>query len=136
MGDYTEDEARWALFQSNNMVDVATEILLSCPPVSSARIRLDESQYRPPVHEVEGVTVIHLSLLGPRSLSFLFLFNNRFLKANPTVRGIQLCSKQSFQPHHPGVSETPPSRFFFIQIHWKNAKFQCKKKGLFTHIVT
>ncbi len=34
--------------------------------------------------------------------------------ANPTVRGIHQCSKQSFQPHHPGVSETPPPRFFFF----------------------
>ena len=47
-GDFTTDEARWALFQSNNIVDVAAEILLSGPPVSFARIRLDESQYRPP----------------------------------------------------------------------------------------
>jgi hypothetical protein len=59
------------------------------------------------------------------------------LSANPTVMVIQQCSKQSFQPHHAGVSETPPSRFFFKkQIYWENAKFQCKKKRLFTHIVT
>ena len=44
MGDFTTDEARWALFQSNNIVDVASVILLSCPSVSSARIH--ESQYR------------------------------------------------------------------------------------------
>ncbi len=48
LGDFTANEARWALFQSNNDVDATAEILLSCPPVSSARIRLDESQYRPP----------------------------------------------------------------------------------------
>ncbi len=38
-----------------------------------------------------------------------------------------------------GVSPTPttPHRmFFFLQIYWENAKFQCKKKGLFIHIVT
>jgi hypothetical protein len=46
LGDFTADEARWALFQSNNDLDAAAEILLSCPPVSSARIRHDESQYR------------------------------------------------------------------------------------------
>jgi hypothetical protein len=48
LGDFTTDEARWSLFQSNNDLDAAAEILLSCPPVPSARIRLDESQYRPP----------------------------------------------------------------------------------------
>jgi hypothetical protein len=47
-GDFTANEAWWALFQSNNDLDATAEILLSCPPVSSARIRLDESQYRPP----------------------------------------------------------------------------------------
>jgi hypothetical protein len=47
LGDFTADEARWALFQSNNDLDTAAEILLSCPPVPSARIRHDESQYRP-----------------------------------------------------------------------------------------
>jgi hypothetical protein len=44
LGDFTDDEARWALFQSNNNVDVAAEILLSGPPVP----RIHESQYRPP----------------------------------------------------------------------------------------
>ncbi len=48
LGDFTANEARWSLFQSNNDLDTTAEILLSCPPVSSARIRLDESQYRPP----------------------------------------------------------------------------------------
>jgi hypothetical protein len=33
----------------------------------------------------------------------------------PTVRGIQQYSKQSFQPHHPGVSE-PPLDFFLKKI--------------------
>ncbi len=48
LGDFTVDEAWWTLFQSNNDLDTAAEILLSCPPVPSARIRLEESQYRPP----------------------------------------------------------------------------------------
>jgi hypothetical protein len=48
LGDVTEDEVRRVLFQSNNIVNVATQILLSCPPVPFARIRLDESHYRPP----------------------------------------------------------------------------------------
>jgi hypothetical protein len=48
LGDFTADEARWALSQSNNIVDVAAEILLSGSPVPSARIRLDEAQYRLP----------------------------------------------------------------------------------------
>jgi hypothetical protein len=46
--DFTADEARRALFQSNNDLDAAAEILLSYTPVPSARIRLDESQYRSP----------------------------------------------------------------------------------------
>ncbi len=46
LGDFTTDEARWALFQSNSNVDVTVEILLSCPSVPSARIH--ESQYRTP----------------------------------------------------------------------------------------
>ncbi len=48
LGDFTTDEARRALFQSNNDLDAAAEILLSCTPVPSAQIRLDESQYSPP----------------------------------------------------------------------------------------
>ena len=44
LGDFTDDEARWALVQSNNIVDVAAEILLSGLPVP----RIHESQYRPP----------------------------------------------------------------------------------------
>ncbi len=48
LGDFTTDEERWVFFRSNNDLDTAVEILLSCPPVPSARIRFDESQYRPP----------------------------------------------------------------------------------------
>jgi hypothetical protein len=47
LGDFTADEAQWALSQSNNIVDVAADILLSGPLVPSARIRGVESQYRP-----------------------------------------------------------------------------------------
>jgi hypothetical protein len=47
LGDFTADEAQWALSQSNNIVDVAADILLSDPLVPSARIRGVESQYRP-----------------------------------------------------------------------------------------
>jgi hypothetical protein len=47
---------------------------------------------------------------------------------NPTVMVIQQCSKQSFQPHHPGVSETPPSRFFFLnKFIGKMLNFSVKK---------
>jgi hypothetical protein len=56
-------------------------------------------------------------------------------EANPTVMVIQQWSKQSFHPHNPGVVDTKLD-FFFLQIYWENAKFQCKNKGLFTHIVT
>jgi hypothetical protein len=35
-----------------------------------------------------------------------------------------------------GVSPTPPLGFFFFTNLLANAKFQCKKRGLFTHIVT
>ena len=47
LGDFTADEAQWALSQSNNIVDVAADILLSGPLVPSARIRGVESQHRP-----------------------------------------------------------------------------------------
>jgi hypothetical protein len=57
-------------------------------------------------------------------------------QTNPKVMVIQQWSKQSFHPHHPGGVSDPPLDFFFLQIYWENAKFQCKKKGLFTHIVT
>jgi hypothetical protein len=40
--------------------------------------------------------------------------NHGLCGANPTVRGIQQYSKQSFQPQHPGVSETPPLSIFFF----------------------
>jgi hypothetical protein len=47
---------------------------------------------------------------------------------NPTVRGIQQCSKQSFQPHHPGVSETrPPRIFYFLKVIGKMLYFSIKK---------
>ncbi len=46
LGDFTADEAQWALSQSNNIVDVAADILLSGPLVPSARIRGVEVQYR------------------------------------------------------------------------------------------
>jgi hypothetical protein len=49
LGDFTTDEAWWALFQSNNDL------------------------------EVEGVTVIHLSFLGPRSRQIRIIANNRYL---------------------------------------------------------
>ncbi len=66
LGDFTADEARWALFQSNNDLDSLTEILLSCAPVPSARIRLDESQYRPPRGRGRGG---HIPQLSRSSLS-------------------------------------------------------------------
>jgi len=47
LGDFTADEAQWALSQSNNIVDVAADILLSGPHVPSHRIRDVESQHRP-----------------------------------------------------------------------------------------
>ena len=56
--------------------------------------------------------------------------------ANPTVRGIQQCSKQSFQPHHPGVSDPPPLDFFFLTNLLEKCYISVQKKGLFTHIVT
>jgi hypothetical protein len=74
LGDFTADGARRALFQSNNDLDASAEILLSCTPVPSARIRLDTSQY-----EVEGVSVIHLSFLGPHSRQIRFFTNNRYI---------------------------------------------------------
>ena len=33
-------------------------------------------------------------------------------KTNPTIRGIQECSKQSFHPHHPGDVRPPPPFYF------------------------
>ncbi len=72
LGDFTADEARWALFQSNNDLDASAEILLSCPPVPSVRIRLEESQYRPPRGRGRG---------GPTPQSF-----RSSLSANPVHR--------------------------------------------------
>jgi hypothetical protein len=77
LGDFTADEARWTLFQSNNDLGAAAEILLSFPPVPSARIRLEESPYRPP--EVEDVAALHLGFLGPRSRQIRFITNNQYL---------------------------------------------------------
>ncbi len=57
--DFTSDEARWALFQSNNDLDASVEILLSCPPVPSVRIRLEE--YRPPRGRGRGGHIPQLS---------------------------------------------------------------------------
>jgi hypothetical protein len=52
------------------------------------------------------------------------------MKANPTVRVIQQCSKQSFQPHHPGVSETPPLNFFFFAKFIGKMLYFSVKKGI------
>ncbi len=79
LGDFTADEAQRALFQSNNDLDAAAEILLSsCPPVPSARIRLEESQYRPPRGRGRGG---HIPQLSRSSLSAnpRFIANIRYL---------------------------------------------------------
>jgi len=47
LGNFTADEARWAFSQSNYNA-------LSCPPVPSARIRFEESQYRSPTSRGRG----------------------------------------------------------------------------------
>jgi hypothetical protein len=79
----------------------------------------------------------HLRVLNIQFTQLTFSMKKEILKANPTVRGIQQCSKQSFQPHHPGVSETPPPRFFLF--FFANLLGKCyisvEKKGLFTHNV-
>jgi hypothetical protein len=54
MGNFTEDEARRAFSQSNNNAHVAADMLLSCPPVPSARIRFEESQYKSPTSRGRG----------------------------------------------------------------------------------
>jgi hypothetical protein len=77
LGDFTADEARWVLFQSNNIVDVAAEILLSGSPVPLLGFVL--MNLNTVYHEVEGVAFIHLSLLGPRSRQIRFMFTNRCL---------------------------------------------------------
>jgi hypothetical protein len=48
-----------------------------------------------------------------------------FHTANPTVRGIQQCSKQ---PHHPGVSDPPPRFFFFDKFIGKMLYFSANKR--------
>jgi hypothetical protein len=84
-------------------------IVLECGFVLS-RISTNNDQvigYKSPVFQdnrLDGVQCIKTTyFLGDRCGN---------LELNPTVRGIQQCSKQSFQPHHPGVSE-PPLEFFF-----------------------
>jgi hypothetical protein len=51
------------------------------------------------------------------------------LKANPTVRGIQQYSKQSFQTHHPGV-RPPPHDFFFLPKFIGKMLYFSVKKGI------
>jgi hypothetical protein len=54
MGNFTEDDARRAISRSNNNAHVVVDMLLSCPPVPSARIRFEESQYRSPTSRGRG----------------------------------------------------------------------------------
>jgi hypothetical protein len=91
LGDFTADEAPWALFQSNNDLDVSTEILISWPPVPSARIRLDESQYRPPRGRGRGG---HTPQLFRSSLSANPVHHQQSvpLTAGSSVRDDQLAS--------------------------------------------
>jgi hypothetical protein len=91
LGDFTADEERWALFQSNNDVDASAEFLLSCPPVPSARIRLDESQYRPPRGRRRGG---HIPQLSRSSLSVNPVHHQQSvpLAAGSSVRDDQLDS--------------------------------------------
>jgi len=72
----------------------------------------------------------HVNQMG---MSTLNLVTKIPFWANPTVRGIQQCSKQSFQPHHPGVLGLTPLDFFFKTNFWKNAIFQCKKGIIHSH---
>jgi len=94
-----------------------------------------------------------------------FVWLDRSEWANPTVRGIQQCSKQSFQSHNPGVSEIPPLDFFFstnllqkilyfsvkkrdysitswpefsVIIHWQNKPFRtrCERLNFFSQLVS
>ncbi len=91
LGDFTADEARRALFQSNNDLDATAEILLSCTPVPSVRIRLDESQYRPPRGRGRGD---HTPQLFRSSLSVNPVHHQRSvpLVAGSSVRDDQLTS--------------------------------------------
>ena len=72
---------------------------------------------------VKGVWSVYVLFMTPVVKFFFFCYFvyyesiKRELKANPTVRGIQQCSKQSFQTHHPGVSETPSPRLFFYKTN-------------------
>ncbi len=49
LGDFTADDVQWALFQSNNIVDVAVEILLSGPLVSCDSVNSVPVQQSVPV---------------------------------------------------------------------------------------
>jgi hypothetical protein len=91
MGDFTVDESRWALFQSNNDLDAVAEIFLSCTPVSSARIRLDESQYRSPRGRGRGG---HTPQLFRSSLSANSVHHQQSVPLAPgsSVRDDQLAS--------------------------------------------
>jgi hypothetical protein len=41
----------------------------------------------------------------------------------PSVNAATSEAEARFHPHHPGgVSDTPVWIFFFLQIHWENAK--------------
>jgi hypothetical protein len=49
---------------------------------------------------------------------------------------IQEWSKQSFQPHHPGVSETTRPIFFlifFLQIYWETLNLSVKTMTIHSH---
>ncbi len=52
-----------------------------------------------------------------------------YIRANPTVRGMQQWSKQNFQPHHPGGVDTPLS-IFFPSIFWGKILYFSVKKGI------
>ena len=77
LGDFTADEARWALFQSNNALDASAEFC------SLAHLWLLlgfvlRSLYTGH-HEVEDVADIYLSCLGPRCRQIRFINNIRYL---------------------------------------------------------
>ena len=72
---------------------------------------------------------------GPSLLSYTLRYVSltdlgrlcQFGLTNPTVIVIQQWSKQSFQPHHPGVSETPVSNYFFKKNYWENVNLIVKQ---------
>jgi hypothetical protein len=69
-----------------------------------------------------------------RQITVEHLYRHITVEANPTVRGIHHCSEQSFQPHHPGVSETPTlSIFFFYKFIGKMLYFSGKKGIIHSH---